>query len=82
MRLAATLEYAAAAERLAETTEGSGGTDAISYVSSLATVDLPRNPHRVLGLGALLTQFLRGVASDARSHPVGSVTLCERREAR
>jgi hypothetical protein len=82
LRLAATLEYAAAAERLAQTTEGSGGTDAISYVSSLATVDLPRNPHRVLGLGALLAQFLRGVASDARSHPVGSVTLCERREAR
>ncbi len=79
LRLAATLEYTASAERLASETASGRGSDTIDYVLGLSTSDLPRNPHRVLGLSALLTQFLRGVASGARSHPIGALTLCERR---
>jgi hypothetical protein len=79
LRLAATIEYGASAERLASESGSGRSNDSIDYVLGLSTSDLPRNPHRVLGLNALLTQFLRGVSSAARSHPIGALTLCERR---
>ena len=80
LRLAATMGYAPTADRLAVAAASAqpGRLDAVEYVAGLSTTELPTNPHKVLGLTALLTQVLRGVSSGAGARPVASVSVCER----
>lgn len=72
LRLTATLSYPEAAGQLGSP----GEVPPASYLGRLSTDDLPRNPHAVLGLSALVTDFLGLVSVTARAQPIGSIRVC------
>ncbi len=81
--VAAIIDYKKSAQAITAPGPTSGGDeDIFTILDSLSTLEIPREPHKVLGLKALAHQILESAGSQARATPLAAFEVCGERRGK